>query len=85
MGDYTEAERAALVEQAGRQVMAIRCPRHQATMQPTHSIAAREVKDRLLYREFEGLPRGPEWMVRYVDLKCPTCGRTALMVEVAEA
>ncbi len=53
-------------------------------MRLTHSVAAREVRDRLLYREFEGLPTRPEWMVRYVDLVCPTCERTALMVEVVQ-
>lgn len=41
-------------------------------MQLTQTVAARVVSDRLLYREFDGLPAGPEWTVKYADVKCPT-------------
>ena len=84
MGHYHKTQRAELVEQARLQLGAICCPEDQAVVKITNSVATREVNDWLLHREFEGLPEGPEWMVRYVDLECATCGRTALMVEVVE-
>ncbi len=49
-------------------------------MQLTQTVAARAVRDRLLYREFAGFSAVPEWTVKYLDVKCPTCGRTALMI-----
>lgn len=49
-------------------------------MQLTQTVAARVMGDRILYREFEGFPAGSEWTVKYLDVKCPTCGRTALMI-----
>ena len=41
---------------------------------------ARAVSDPLLYREFEGLPTEPACAVKYLDVRCPTCGRTARMI-----
>ncbi len=47
-------------------------------MQLTQTVAARVMRDRLVYREFAGFPADSEWTVKYLDVKCPTCGRTAL-------
>ncbi len=82
MDGYTKAERARITEQARCDHGAIRCPLDEAAMQLTHTVAARVVRDRLVYREFDGLPAGSEWTVKYLDVTCPTCGQSALMISL---
>ncbi len=51
-------------------------------MQLTQTVAARVVRNRLVHREFDGLPAGSEWTVKYLDVTCPTCGQSALMISL---
>ena len=80
-GRYTPDAIAKMVEQAKRDLTAVRCSRDEAVMRVTGSIAARRVGDEVLQRQFEGLPDAT-WTVTHVDLQCPACGWGMLVLSL---
>lgn len=80
-GRYTPDGIAKMVEQAKRDLTAVRCSRDDAVMRVTGSIAARRVGEEVLQCEFEGLP-DETWTVTHVDLQCPACGWGVLVLSL---
>ena len=85
MNDYSEAGRAKLQMQVNETLDFIRCPLDSAAMLVTLSVAGRYEQGKTSYRDFRGLPRGPEWTVASVFLECSACRRRAEDIQVIAA
>ncbi len=81
-GRYTPDSIEKMAEQAKRDPAAVRCSRDEAVMRVTGSIAARQMGDEVLQRQFKGLPPDATWTVTHVDLQCPACGWGILVLSL---
>jgi hypothetical protein len=85
MDDYSELGRAKLEMQANETLDFIRCPLDSAAMLVERSVAGRYERGKSSQREFNGLPRGTEWTVESVALRCSACRRRAEDIQVHPA
>ncbi len=77
VSDYTKLGLEKIAQQAKRDLRLVRCPRDSAVMRVT-AWRAEHVKDPdKQLQTFDRFPRGVEWKVRDLDVRCPACGRTA--------
>ena len=77
MSDYTKLGLKKIAQQAKRDLRLVRCPRDGAVMRVTAWRAEHVEDPDNQLQTFDRFPRGVEWKVRDLDVRCPACGRTA--------